>query len=228
MTQNSDKYDDFAEHPRYGQRPHLTGLNPNALDRDVHLHWRALRHDEVVARYESATGQQWPYGPSGMETHGARRVPNTAVVADVARQVRRPVQVTHYFDVERQCADCDRWFIFFAQEQKHWYEELRFPLESDCVRCFECRQRERGIDRCRKEFESLSQLNQRTPQQCLDMADACLTLIEAGVFTARQTERVRMLFNSLPEEDDLRNRPTYKRLANRLQKIESGGLPLPP
>ena len=41
--------------------------------------------------------------------------------------------MTHYFDAKRVCRKCERPFLFFAEEQKYWYEDLRFPLEADCL-----------------------------------------------------------------------------------------------
>ena len=47
-------------------------------------------------------------------------------------------------------------------------------------------------------------------------------LIEAGVFTAKQTERVRMLLNAVPDDADVRNRSRYARLIDRLLAAEAG------
>lgn len=95
----SPEFREFVTHPRYGQGPRFTGLNPendNATGR-VFLHW---------------------HSPQGV------RIPNTAIPADVSRQVPATIPVTHYFDAKRRCADCGRAFLFFAAEQKYWYEEL--------------------------------------------------------------------------------------------------------
>src|SRR5690554_738010 len=105
---NECSYDSYVEHPRYGRKPRITGLNPVNDYRRVFLHWH-----------------------SGDDC----RIPNTAVEADLSRQSPAAVPVTHYFDVKRACRDCGRPFIFYALEQKHWYEELGFCLEADCVRC---------------------------------------------------------------------------------------------
>src|SRR5690606_36527388 len=128
--------------------------------------------------------------------------------------------VTHYFDLERQCRDCGRSFIFFAEEQKFWYERLGFGLESDCVRCVDCRKKQQGIARQREIYESLFHAVNRTEEQSLEMAEACLTLIEDHVFTTRQTERVRMLLNAIPEDADTRRRSRYTDLVKRLIAIE--------
>jgi hypothetical protein len=191
MTPKSDKYAEFVEHPRYGRRPNLTGLNPRPRDRDVHLHWNTMEHDEVVAQFESVIGKKWPYGDSSSYSDRTRRIANTAILANLTRQTPATVPVTHYFDLERKCRECGRPFIFFAAEQKYWYEELGFGLDSDCVHCVECRKRQQGIARQRALYESLSQVSNKTVEQFLQMADACLSLIETGVFTKKQTQRVR-------------------------------------
>lgn len=216
----TDKYAEFVDHPRYGRRPKVTGLNPNPADCDVHLHWNATTHEEIVAQYEAVIGKKWPYGDWSSYSK-TKRIPNTAVVADLSRQTPATVPVTHYFDLERTCRDCKRPFIFFAAEQKHWYEELGFGLESDCVRCVECRKRQHGIARQREQYETLFHVEHRTEEQTLQMADACLALIEAGIFAVRQTERVRMLLNSIPEEADIRKRSHFTDLVRRLLAAET-------
>ncbi len=216
---NTDKYSEFVDHPRYGRRPRITGLNPNPTDRGVHLHWNTTTHEEIVAQYEAAIGKKWPYGDwsSYSET---KRIPNTAIIADLSRQTPATIPVTHYFDLERICLDCKKPFIFFAAEQKHWYEELGFGLESDCVRCVECRKRQQGISRQRERYETLFHVESRTEEQTLQMADACLSLIKSGIFSARQTERVRMLLNSIPEDAHIRGTARFTDLIGRLHAAE--------
>ncbi len=126
-------------------------------------------------------------------------VRGTAVAADLARQRPATVPVTHYYGIDKVCRDCGRRF-FFAAEQEHMYEELGFPLEADAVRCPPCRKRRRGIARMRQRYEELFHLLTRTADESLDMAERCLVLIEESIFHPRQTERVRMLPSSVPEE----------------------------
>jgi len=160
------EYANYVEHPRFGRSPRITGLNPQSdlTTGKPFLHWNA-----------------------------AERIPNTAVEADLSRQSRATVPVTHYYDVKRTCRDCGRPFIFFAQEQKHWYEELGLPLEADCVSCVPCRKRQQGVALKRERYEELFHVAERTADENLEMAECCLSLIEAGVFHVRQTQRVRQL-----------------------------------
>src|SRR5262249_1916680 len=131
---------------------------------------------------------------------GARMIPGTAIAADLSRQTPATVPVTHYYDIDKVCRDCGRKFIFFAEEQKHWYEELGFPLEAEAIRCPPCRKRLQRIGRIRKRYEQLFPLHLRTLEETLEMADCCLTLVEEGVFHLRQTERVRMLLKRVQEQ----------------------------
>ena len=149
------------------------------------------------------------------------RIPNTAIAADLSRQTPATVPVTHYFDVKRQCRDCDRPFIFFAAEQKYWYEELGFGLDSDCVRCAPCRKRQQGLARKRERYEELFHVPHRTTDEALEMADCCLSLVEASVFHARQIERVRALLKGLSDERDEDTTWRHNELLARAIAIET-------
>lgn len=220
MSRKSDKYADFVEHPRYGRGPRITGLNPKPHDQGVSLHWNTIDHEEIVAQWEAVMNEPYPYGTSRSDSGRPRRIANTAIPADLARQAAATVAVTHYFDLERRCRDCNRPFIFFAAEQKHWYEELGFGFESDCVRCVECRRREQGIARDRETYETLFHVADKTIEESLEMAAACLSLIEAGEFTKKQAQRVRSLLNAVPAEADIRKRSRYTSLVERVAAVE--------
>ena len=185
------KYADYVEHPRFGRYPQITGLNPesNLTTGQPFLHWNATD-----------------------------RIPNTALEADVSRQSPAMVPVTHYYDVKRTCRDCDRPFIFFAQEQKHWYEELGLPLEADCVRCVPCRKRQQGIALKRERYEELFHVRERTPAERLEMVECCLSLIEEGIFHRRQTQRVRELLKQVEAHAEMAD--VAKALRRRLAALE--------
>lgn len=190
-----EEFDNYVEHPRYGSCPRFTGLNPKAdPGGDVFLHW----HSPEEAR-----------------------IPNTAIPADLSRQVPATVPVTHYLDVRRTCRDCDRPFIFFAQEQKHWYEELGFPLESDCVRCVPCRKRQQGIALKRERYEELFHRPERTVDENLEMAECCLSLIEASVFGTKQLARIGMLLKASEPRLTSENISAHEDLRARQMELEA-------
>ncbi|MEX0938265.1 MAG: zinc-ribbon domain containing protein [Pirellulales bacterium] len=193
MTSTLD-FDSFVDHPRYGKRPQVTGMNPKTDFREVYLH----RHSR------------------------GSRVANTAIPADFDRQTPATVAVTHYFDAIRRCVDCQRQFIFFAEEQKYWYEELGFNLHADCTRCVPCRRRKRSVERLRRQYERLFHVQDRSIDQDLEMADICLTLVERGAFHRRQTEHVRMLLNRAAARGEAAYDSRRQELLTRVRRMEAG------
>ena len=191
-----DKYASYVEHPRYGRKPRFTSLNESTHPL---YGWHSLDDDMIRG---------------------------TAVAADPTHQFNATFWPRHYFDRERVCRDCKRPFLFFAAEQKYWYEDLEFGLDSDCVRCIPCRKKEQGIARKRERYEELFHVADRSVPQTLEMAECCLSSIEAKIFHTRQTERVRMLLNQIPEE----HRPAveFQSLVLRLKEAEELKSPVEP
>lgn len=165
---------DHVEHPRFGRGPRRTGIDvdPNATVRPgqpfAKLHW--INRDCAVS--------------------------GTAVVADPSRQVITTMGVTHYYDLRRVCRDCKRPFLFFAAEQKHWYEELGFTLEADAVRCVPCRREQQGVDHSRRRYEALVSA-ERSLEEDAELAEHCLVLMESGLFSPRKGEFARYLAKRL-------------------------------
>jgi len=48
-----------------------------------------------------------------------------------------------YFDQTHHCVECGMSFIFSKEEQRYWYEELGFWVQSRPVRCRKCRAEKR-------------------------------------------------------------------------------------
>ncbi|HLK57922.1 MAG TPA: zinc-ribbon domain containing protein [Chthonomonadaceae bacterium] len=218
---SAEAYADYVEHPRFGKSPRFTGFDPNPNSPEVHLHWNTgyIREWER-RRYEHDPGS-FPWYYAGIFDRKPYLVPGTAIVADTSRQNWRTVPVTHYYDLDRRCPDCGRRFLFFAEEQKHWYEELGFPLEAQAVRCPLCRKRLQQLDRTRRRYEQLFHLSTRSVEETLEMADCCLTLVEAGIFHPRQKEHVRILLKHLPE--DGKSQKPFLELIARLKRMGEAG-----
>lgn len=171
MKTRATEYAAFVEHPRYGNGPRLTGLDvADSADGSVYCHW---------------------HSPPGV------RVPGTAVAADVSRQAKAMLHVTHYFDARRVCRKCERPFLFFAEEQKHWYEDLRFPLEADCLDCPPCRKDEQRLRAIRQKYDALLEEAARTPTATLELVECGLALVESAVFSAKLVPKLRGLLKPL-------------------------------
>jgi len=213
------KYDAYVEHPRYGRRPRYTGLNPNPYDLNVELHSNATNIHELQKRAVQVFGKKLGYMTplEEMTPKEPARISGTAIKAEASLQNHPTLPVTYYFDVERVCRDCKRPFIFFAEEQKYWYETLKFPLDSDCVRCPKCRKTERSLARTRATYEQLAGIKGRDWKDDLKMASNALTLIENGVFGNRVVQTVRRLLKTTPEPE--KSKDNYLNLAMRLKQL---------
>ncbi len=108
----------MVPHPRYGRDVLVSGLE--------------VTREEVLGSY-------WGYRGG---TEAAVFFLESAIAADISRQDYCAFPRGYYVDLLKTCRDCERPFLFFAQEQRYWYEELGFYIDADCVRCVECRQAE--------------------------------------------------------------------------------------
>jgi hypothetical protein len=186
-------YAAFVEHPRFGKGPRFTGLDvADAPDGSIYCHW---------------------HSPPGV------RVPGTAVAADVSRQRPATLHVTHYHDSSRICRKCARPFLFFAEEQQHWYEELGFPLEADCLECSSCRKAAHRLRAARERYDVLLARTPRTDAETLELVDCALLLAEACVFSAKVLPRLRALLKPLLSDEANACRRQAQALASRIAVV---------
>jgi hypothetical protein len=191
------EFADYVPHPRFGRGPRWTGLDPAATpDASVYLHWHS--------------------GPGV-------RVPGTAVVANVAAQGPVTLNVTHYFDARRVCRACKRPFLFFAEEQRYWYEELGFPLEADCMECVPCRKAAQQLQATQKRYEALLVLPARTAAETLALVECGATLVEAAVFSPKALPRLRGFLKPLLTDADAAHRAQAAALRERIAAVVERG-----
>lgn len=185
------EYADYIAHPRFGRKPRVTGLDvTDTRDGKVCCHW---------------------HSPPGV------RVPNTALVADVTRQRPATVAVTHYFDTKRVCRKCKRPFLFFAEEQKYWYEALAFPLEADCLECPPCRKGEQKLRVVREKYDALLLLTARKKADTLELVTCALDLVESSVFSVKLLPKLRGLLKPLLVDAE---GPSYTRARTVLDRLD--------
>ena len=146
------------------------------------------------------------------------RISGTAVKADPAKQVSRPVPIGLYWDRDRKCVRCSKRFIFFAVEQKHWYEVLGFAVESQANHCPSCRKNLQKLARQRRCYENLVHQPKLTPEEIWEFADCVFSLIEEGLFGVGPKVKLRSLLKRIPPE--LRDDPRHKEALARLQKLK--------
>jgi hypothetical protein len=105
--------------------------------------------------------------------------------------------VTQYFDAKRVCRRCGRPFLFFAEEQRHWYEDLMFPLEADCLDCAPCRKDEQRLRAIRQQYETLLEKTPRAETDTLELVESGLFLVESVVFSGKLFPKLRGLLKPL-------------------------------
>lgn len=187
----------YVPHPRYGDQPRYHNF----------IFFKRLRENLINFHMRSRS-----------------HIPGTGIKADESKQVCATFPATYYFDEEKTCVDCNREFLFYAEEQKYWYEELGFPSYSDCVRCFPCRKRYRDkrnkINSNHERYQALYHID-RNVEQHLEMADCCLTLIEEQFYTRRKIQFVRMLLNKVRSTEDEQIILQIQHLEKRVVQLEA-------
>lgn len=77
----------------------------------------------------------------------------SAIRADVSRQNYSVCPRHWYVDATFKCSRCSETFCFTAAEQKRWYEELGFYVDSYPKNCPACRRNNRQKTRLRQEYD---------------------------------------------------------------------------
>lgn len=167
----SDLPSGLVASPRYGAVPIPSGLSiPEA---EIRAGFWALRDEGVI-------------------------FPQTVLRADPSRQNYTLYPRRYYVDMLRDCRDCGRPFIFFAQEQQHWFEVLRFYVDADCVRCSECSAARRAARRAAKQgpftrYARAMSAAELSPEALRTLVDDATDLLEAGVL--RNLQKLGVLKN---------------------------------
>ena len=106
---------------------------------------------------------------------------NTVIPADISKQNYAVFPRKVYIDIEEQCEVCKRPFIFFAQEQKYWFEDLGFWIDAHCTRCIECRKKEQEIKAFQITYETLIKKEDRTIEESKKLKNIALELYQIGI-----------------------------------------------
>ncbi|WP_426166236.1 zinc-ribbon domain containing protein [Pseudoduganella sp. R-31] len=144
--------DKVVPHPRFRGKPRRSPLN--------------LTDQEVRESY-------WRYG-------SAQILPQTALRADVSVQLYTIYPRPYYVDMLKTCEDCSRTFIFYAREQRYWYETLGFCIDADCVRCVECRRKQHAAKRRMDRYAELQARDALSRKEMMYFVDDCIFLFQQG------------------------------------------------
>ena len=186
MTSLERQYRDYVEHPRFGRGPRFTDLHPDPkLERVRVSSWTSFSEDPGEGELNNGAG---------------RAIDGTAVKGDVEAQPQNLFPFTHYYDVDRRCMACGKQFIFFAEEQKYWYEVLQLDGGANCHHCIVCRKELQHLRWWKKRYEELGRASDRTDLQTFEMVECGVKLLEAGVFATRSEDALRHAAKTLSKE----------------------------
>lgn len=130
----------------------------------------------------------------------------TAERADVSKQNYTVCPRHWYVDATFSCRECGKEFVFTAAEQRFWYEDKQFYVDSCPKICIICRRAERTRLELRRRYDALiAEALQQCPDEKKQEAIALICEIEA-------TEEI------LPE----RMKENRKRLLKQLRSAEGG------
>lgn len=86
-----------------------------------------------------------------------------------------------YVDILKQCRDCNRHFLFFAEEQRYWYESLGFYVDCDCVRCCVCRKKDQHTKLRLRRHTELMRADSLNVRQAVTLTEDMIHLWKDGV-----------------------------------------------
>ena len=142
----------FQRHPRYGDAPIPSGLK--------------FTKEEIERGH-------WRY--STLEYF-----PETAIPADLEKQNYAVYPRPIYVDLVEYCLDCKKPFIFYAREQKYWFETLGFWVDAHCTRCHPCRQSRQHVQRLLSLYEKLKTQEVRDKHEKRTLKHVALELYQLG------------------------------------------------
>jgi Probable zinc-ribbon domain len=143
---------DRVAHPRYGSAPIVSGLSV-AEERIRRSHWRGF--------------------PGTV-------FPESVLIADASKQNYSIFPFEYYVDMLRDCRACHRPFIFFAREQRYWFETLRFFTDADCIHCPTCRRSSQALRRRIRRYSDLVRTAAPTNEQLRQLVDDAAYLLIRG------------------------------------------------
>jgi Probable zinc-ribbon domain len=132
----------------------------------------------------------------------------TAVRADVERQNCSICPRYWYVEATFSCENCAVEFTFSAAEQKAWYEDYGFWIDSLPKRCLACRHKLRELKSVRQEYD-------QTVAQVLQTGD-----LEAMKHLARVIDQLYEIGGELPP----RINQNRRRLANQISRADRGAV----
>ncbi len=143
-------------------------------------------------------GKSDPHNIPGHLFSGVRHLDySTAIRADISQQNFSVCPRHWYIDAAFCCSRCGQGFVFRADEQKFWYEALKFWIDSIPRQCAKCRNELRHLKALQREYNRELKFSMRK-NATIDQKERLVKIIKAietgGVMlTAKAIENRRIL-----------------------------------
>ena len=95
---------------------------------------------------------------------------NFPLKADLDKQVEAVIPMENYYDCTVECEFCKTSFEFTREEQKYWYEDLKFNLSSFPRLCKTCKEIEKELHNEINYIQTqyLKDSKRKKVEECLD------------------------------------------------------------
>jgi len=154
-----NKYNNsFVNHPRYGNKPIISDY---VLSKEEIEYLMVCNTDEVYFL-------------------------ETALLADTTKQHYNLYPRKIYIDEQIKCNQCHRLFIFFAIEQKAWFEKWNLYIDAKPKKCWECRKKEKEIKTLQFDYEQLVVKKHRTLDENKELKKYALELYQLGIIKKKR------------------------------------------
>jgi hypothetical protein len=120
-------------------------------------------------------------------------IPETAVHANTAFSGHSCFSRPLYVDMLKQCRTCQAPFLFYANEQRFWFEVLHLPGDADCVDCAPCRKQKHRVKACQFRYAAAVNAPSLDAKAMKTFVDDTLFLFEHGL--VRNLARVGAIKN---------------------------------
>ena len=139
--------------------------------------------------------------------------PQSVLAGDATKQNYSLYPRAYYVDTLKECGTCGRPFIFFAKEQRFWFETLRFYVDANCALCPVCRRNSQDLRRRLRRYSDLFTKKTLTQKDLISLVDDGGVLLASGVL--RDLDRLGRLKN-----EALRSIPEYPGTKGLAQAIK--------
>ncbi len=140
---------------------------------------------------------------------------DTAVRADIAKQDYSVCPRYWYIDATFACEGCGAEFIFSAHEQKFWYEDLRFYVDSKPRNCSACRKKNRRLKSLKQQYDG--RIAEAISSQDLSLKIAVVGILDelAAPPTHRPSVSIPKLWVGLPKKMEAHREVLVKQIKKR-------------